>query len=356
MTRRHRNLRVAGVAAMIAAGMYLLPPTRARMQAVPTLAESLGLKVPRPLAADVSSKDTSIGGVDGRIYSAGAGDPAILLVPGATPAGVEDARVVQVATALARNGRQVFLPRLALYSERLVEADLEALVQATRGLATSTGQQVNLVGFSYGGSLALVAAADPRIREDLHRLAVFGAYFDLIGVIQAITGGASVVGDATIEWQGHPLARDVLYARAMDLAPPHARDELVDAIGGKNHPAALDPESRAVYELLVNRDPCETYPLAQQLSPQARTFLARFSPSTVATDIEVPVLAMHSTDDPLVPYGELARLAAGMPGARTITVDLFSHVDFKASEPNDWVRAAPDLWALWRFTAWLLEP
>jgi pimeloyl-ACP methyl ester carboxylesterase len=85
-----------------------------------------------------------------------------------------------------------------------------------------------------------------------------------------------------------------------------------------------------------------------------RTVIEAFSPSTFAERIDVPVLAMHSTDDPLVPYAELSRLEAGMPGAETATVHLLRHVDFQPTSVADWTDAMPDLVQLWRFTTWVL--
>ena len=79
-----------------------------------------------------------------------------------------------------------------------------------------------------------------------------------------------------------------------------------------------------------------------------------FSPSQVAGRITVPVLAMHSTDDPLVPYAELSRSQAGMPHAKTSTVQLLRHVDFDPTSPSGWWPLLPDLWNMWHFTTWIL--
>ena len=90
--------------------------------------------------------------------------------------------------------------------------------------------------------------------------------------------------------------------------------------------------------------------------PQAEftTLIEGFSPSQVADQIAVPVLAMHSTDDPLVPYAELIRLEAGMPQAEISTVQLFRHVDFDPASPSGWWSLTPDLWKVWHMTTWIL--
>ena len=340
------------VAALVTV-LALTPAGRLRAKAAVVLAESLGVSLPRPLAGPVADQRTSVGGVEGRLF--GEGGRAILVVPGATPAGEDDVRVARVATALASAGHLVFVPRLELYREQLEEVDLERIVAATVALAEKTDGPVTVLGTSYGGSLALVAAADRRLDGHLGRVATLGSYFDLVGLIQAITTGESVVGEERIPWEGHPLALQVLYARTAEWLPEPDRTALIDRLGTGGSADGLSAAAASLHALLTNRDPHRTFALAEELPADIVAFIRRFSPSTVAADIVVPVAAVHSTDDPLVPYGELARLQAGLPGARTTTVSLFRHVDVRPASLGEWASFAGDLLRLWSFTTWILE-
>ena len=259
-----------------------------------------------------------------------------------------------VARSLARSGRTVFIPELKLYGERFASEDLDRIVAAVGGLAEKSNRPVAVVGFSYGGSLALVAAADPRMEGRLSRVATLGAYYDLVGVIQAVTTGGSLVGDRFIPWDGHPDAKEILSAGIAQLLPEDERGSLLDALEGRGDPADLEPDARSVYDLLVNTDPRRTGTLVDRLPPGLRTVIEEFSPSAFAGGVDVPVLAMHSTDDPLVPYAELARLEAGMPRAETSTVHLLRHVDLEPTSVGDWRAAVPDILQLWKFTTWVL--
>jgi pimeloyl-ACP methyl ester carboxylesterase len=214
---------------------------------------------------------------------------------------------------------------------------------------------VSLLGISYGGSFALVAATDPRLEGRLAQVAVFGAYWDLVGVIQAVTTGVSVVGDRQIPWDGHPTARQILEEEAVALAPEGSRPGLRAALEGQVDPGSLEPPARALYELLTNRDPARTGELALRLAPGARELLTGFSPASVAGRIRAPVIAMHARGDPAVPFAESLRLARGLPQARVVRVGSFRHVDFQGSGPGGWIDAAGDLWSAWRFAAWLTE-
>lgn len=341
--------------ALTLAIVAILPSIRLRVKAAATVIESVGRRVPRPFAPEPRRAAAEIGGVRGRLYTGQAGARGVLLVPGAAPAGIEDPRTNSLAASLVRAGRTVFIPQLDLYDKQFREDDVERLIASVVALSESTTNKVAVLGISYGGSLALIAAADPRLDGRLSRVATFGAYFDLIGVIQAVTTGASVVGDRTITWKAHPMARDFLYARTTQQLVPAAEQSLfLDALAGVADPSLLGPASRAYYELLVNVDPHRTYELAELLDRDHRLFLETFSPSRVAGKIDVPIRALHSTDDPVVPYAELERLGAAMPAAETTAVSMFQHVDFDPRSPGDWIAASPDLFRLWSFATWVL--
>jgi pimeloyl-ACP methyl ester carboxylesterase len=335
--------------------LALLPPVQARGKAVAVLADAIGIPFPRPAAPPVSRVAATIGGVPGDLYTPGQPAPAIVLIPGAAPGGKDDPRVIRVARALARAERVIFVPTLELAERRFVEEDIDRITRCAAALADHelVHGRVTILGFSYGGSFALVAAADPRLDGRLAQVAVFGAYYDLVGLVQAVTTGVSLVDGRRIPWQGHPLAQAILRSRAVTLAPEKEQNALLVALD-TGSAEGLGPRSRAIYDLLVNEDPERTFDLAARLPKPARDILSRFSPAAVADRIDVPVVAMHSTDDPAVPYGEALRLERGIPGTRLVGVEVFRHVDFSATSPAAWLQAADDLWNAWRFTSWIL--
>lgn len=329
----------------------------ARLKALPTAAQAVDVAFPRPLAPTVTRAEVRVGGVLGDLYTIGRAAPTVVLLPGATPAGRNDRRAITAAEAIARAGRTVFVPELTLYDSRIDARDLDRIVEAVLALpAHRLGEgPPTIVGFSYGGSYGLVAAADPRLAGRLALVATFGAYFDLLGVMQAATTGVSIVGEDRLAWDADPRAGALLVEHALQLAPDEEREALAAALDGRTDPATLGPEARALHALLANTDPDRTAALAARLPPGIRGVLERFSPATVAGDLDAPVVALHSTDDPAVPYAEGLRLARGLPDARFVTVERFTHVDFTSGgSPVDLARATPDLWRTWRFTGWVL--
>ena len=79
------------------------------------------------------------------------------------------------------------------------------------------------------------------------------------------------------------------------------------------------------------------------------------SPVVVADRIDTRVIAMHSTQDPAIPYAELLRLGESIPHAELHTLDTFSHVDLELGGPRDWWDAAGDLRVVWRYVTALLN-
>jgi hypothetical protein len=172
---------------------------------------SSGIRGPSPASASTATPRTS---ADDEL--SGGARRAILLVPGATPSGRDDRRVVAIAEALARADRVVVVPELEVYGEDLVPADVDRLVALTGALAASHGPVV-IAGISFGASLGLVAAADPQVAGEVALVATFGAYADLAGVVQAATTGVSLVGDQRIPWDPHPRALDVVREQLLGL-------------------------------------------------------------------------------------------------------------------------------------------
>jgi pimeloyl-ACP methyl ester carboxylesterase len=178
-------------------------------------------------------------------------------------------------------------------------------------------------------------------------VATFGSYADLVGLVQAVTTGISVVDGRRLPWDVPDQAAEVLPDIARALVPPDERDALSDALSGRD-PAGLPVEARAVHALLTNRDPLATPGLARRLGPTARTVFAAYSPAAVAGElVDVPVLAAHSRDDPAVPYAELLRLQEVLPHADTLTVASFDHVNLEVD--GDPVGLVRDLVTSWTF-------
>lgn len=348
---RRRLVIAAGILTALAVVAWLVPASRARLTAAGTVAEAFEVPWWRPFAPTVAVRDERVADIPVDVYDVGGDAPAVVLVPGAVPAGRDDPRVQRLARVLARAERRLVVPELEVYGERLVEADVQRLVDLGLALSSSHGREdVVFVGISFGGSLALVAAADPRLDGRVGGVATFGAYADLVGLVQAATTGVSVVGDRTVPWDADPRAEEVVRAELTALLPPEAARAVRAALAADD-PARLPPgDARVVYELLTTDDPGRTYRLFGDLPAEIRERVAVVSPVSVADRLsEVPVVAMHSRDDPVVPFGELLRLGAAVPEAGLFAVEGLEHAGLEVTAPGGWISALDDLETVWSF-------
>jgi acetyl esterase/lipase len=336
-----------GLAVVAVTGIALHPGVRATAKAASVLDDAFDGPLPRPWALTVDRSEEEIGGVVIDRYSSRADAPRILLLPGAARAGRDDERVVSLASSLAAAGREVVVPELSLFSEELDVDDLDRVVEvAARSCRTDEGLVV--MGFSYGGALALAAAADERVADCIDLVATFGAYADLIGVLQAAVTGVSVVDGQLYTWDAadQTIVQTVLRDAAMKLVPEEQREPLRQALDMRE-PAGLPHTAALVYRLVTADDPMVVADLARRLPPPGQDLFETFSPVGVADEIEADVLAAHALDDPAVPVAELRRLDKAFPEAEVMTVRSFDHVDL--STDDGLVPLVTDLLTAWSF-------
>src|SRR6266487_4418891 len=291
--------------------------------------------------------------------------PGIVIVVGAAPLGRHDPQVVQLARALVRAGRAVLVPDLALRASALSSADLQRIAAAFDALAALPRVdpgRIGLLGVSWGGALAVVAASTPPLAAKVAFVATFGAFYDLANLAGAVVTGATIYQGRTIPWHTVPEAAALVRSSLLSLLPPTQASAVQAALADANStvpvPAKLPPAARAVVVLLTNRDPGRVARLAAGLPASIQRVRQAFSPAFHVQDLQAPLLALHSTDDPAAPWTESALLVAAARahdpgGARLTLVHLFSHVTQQRSLATP--SSLLDDWRLVRYVAGLLQ-
>src|SRR5207249_10415476 len=100
---------------------------------------------------------------------------------GAPPLSLDDPRLVRIAEDSARSGVVMLVPFSDRLDDQLIEPEeIDALVsefQYVQALPQVDASRVGSFGASVGGSLALVAAADPRLAHQVDHVVSFGRYY-----------------------------------------------------------------------------------------------------------------------------------------------------------------------------------
>jgi acetyl esterase/lipase len=299
---------------------------------------------------------------------------AMLLVLGVNNVGRNHPVVERVADGLARSGVAVLVPdSRVLLAGRLEVGEIDGVVRAFQLLATRPEvdpERVGIVGFSVGGSLALLAAGDPRIASGVRFVNAFGAFADAASYLAAVSAHAYRAPDgAEVPWTPSPLAREVYLGFLLDQVPDAADRRMLEARLGEPILAAErpppDPElradletdaARAIHDLLTARTLDEATEMIEALPSRARSFIGDISPAGHLAGLRARIHLMHETEDHHVPFVESRALASALEPSGLLEAHtefrLFDHVQ---PDDLDLVAAAPELVKLLLHVRTLME-
>ena len=298
----------------------------------------------------------------------------ILLVFGVNNLGRNHPAIVRVADALARTGVAVLVPdSRTLLEGRLEVGEIDGVVDAFRLLATRPEvdrERLGIVGFSVGGSLALLAARDPAIAEQVRWVNAFGAFSDAETYLASVASHAYVQGaEPPKDWTPTPLAREVflhfLLDQVSDTADRAALEAaFADAILAGDRPdpdadlrGSLDSDAaKTIHDLLAVESLDEARRVIGELPAESLAFIDAISPARHLGGLAADVYLMHETEDHHVPYVESRLLASALERAGRLAEHtefrLFDHVQ---PDDLDLAAAAPELWKLMLHVRRLME-
>jgi acetyl esterase/lipase len=291
---------------------------------------------------------------------------AIVLSLGVHPLDRHDPFLVRLSDGLARTQLAVLrLQSPDLSAGRIAPREIDLLVAAFETLQAHPrvdATRIGLAGFSVGGALSTVAAADPRIRDDVRLAYSFGAYYDAFGVLRAITSG-QIHADGRERawtphhWTVHVFAEQIIGALADDAERAYLTAVLAAADAAREGaaaqwpapPAEMSPLAQMLFTLVAEGGRVDPDALLAALPPSAHTTFAQVSPAAHLAGLRAPLYLMHDVGDTLIPYTEAHQLVRAL--APTVPRDyaefhMFEHVYPRA--PHELLAFVPDLIQLHR--------
>ena len=190
---RKKALAVLLMALVVALGAVAWPFTKAHLQAMAVLRLVSGQPVPwaigKLVTEPVRTKDvqfaTNAGLVKGRLYlpQRHTDAPGMIVLHGVHHLGIDEPRLVNFATAMASCGLRVLTPELPGIKDYHVDPDsVQVIGESAKWFAGQTGGPVGVMGLSFSGGLALVAAADPVYRPDFRFVFAAGSQDEMAHV------------------------------------------------------------------------------------------------------------------------------------------------------------------------------
>ncbi|MCA1588558.1 MAG: hypothetical protein LC744_07880 [Chloroflexi bacterium] len=299
---------------------------------------------------------------------------AMLLVFGVNNLGRNHPSIERVADGLARSGVAVVVPDSKMLLEgRLEVGEIDGVVRAFQLLAARPEvdrSRIGIVGFSVGGSLALLAARDPRIADQVRWVNAFGAFADTETYLASVAAHAFVDPDgAVVSWTPTPLAREVFLRFVLDQVDDDAdREALDDALGegilaGERaqpdaglHDALRSDPGLAAHDLLTAQSLDAARAAIRALPASSREFIDAISPGRHVDGLRAAVYLMHEVEDHHVPYVESRALADALAEPDLLLQHtefrLFDHVQ---PDDLDLLAASPELLKLLLHVRALME-
>jgi dienelactone hydrolase len=324
----------------------------------------------------VTSRDLEVptrdGAIQARLYvPAHPTSIPVAVFPGIHAGGVDEPRLDQLARTLAGTGLTVLsvpLPDLRLF--RITPRSTDMLEDAVSWLATNPqlapAGRAGVVGVSFAGGLALVAAGRPRLEGRVAAVVSLGGHADLPRTMRYLCTG--VLPDGSIR-PPHDYGAAVILLGAADRLVPEAE---------------VDPLQQTVAAYLVASSVESTNPAgavdlfaqvrarAARLSEPAKTLMHEVDDRDVASlgprlvpyidalgsdpalspdrspATQAPVFLLHGADDNVIPSTETPLLADylrahGNTHVTSLLTPLMSHAGMQSSGH------LADAWALVRF-------
>jgi hypothetical protein len=263
----------------------------------------------------------------GRMYSPRdiAHAPGIVLLHGVHWLGIDEPRLVSFARALSASGVTVFTPPIKELADfRISPASIPTIGLASQALHREVGRgPVGVIGFSFAGGLALLAAADPRYANDIGFVAAIGAHDDLLRVARFFfTDQIQTVDGKTVLMPAHEYGGGVLaYAKAEKFFPgeeENARAALRDWLMGeidrlKASEAKLSSAGKARFEMLRMHQFGDSVTDFLRIIEESRDEMAAVSPHGHLASLHAHVYLLHGTEDNVIPPSEEDWLASEIP-------------------------------------------
>ena len=318
-----------------------------------------------PVGASLVVIPTDQGTVRARLYRPRhVSGRTVVVVTGVHPAGMNEPRLLRLARALASTGHLVVTPELPdLRQFSLTPSVTRAVEQVTAWTAAqptlAADGRVTLLGVSFSGGLAVVAAGRPMLRDAVQAVITIGGHDDLPRVMRRFCTPPGALDGPLPHLYGMAI---MLLQQSETLVPPSQRDafatavrrflqasydERLDVAMARAEYADIDRAARQMdapsrdwLTRLVARD---AGGLAIRLATACTAATADDAPAASPTLSparaplpSAPLFLLHGRTDTLILPDESARLAAraaaGRP-VRLLVTDALTHAD--ASSTTD---------------------
>lgn len=274
---------------------------------------------PEPVIVRVRYPSLS-GMVDAELYRPGGPGPypGVVICLGVVPFGVDHPQVPRLGAALARAGFAALLYwSPAMRDLRLDPHDTDNIALAYQWLIERPdidAARSGLLGTCVGGAFALMAAAQPTVRERVGFVTAWAPYASMRSLARDIASASTADGDTVAPWAVDQLTRKV-YVRSLTAVLDEGEATRLRAVcaerAGQLGLPDLSPTGAAIYPLLTALDRATAQTTVERFPAELQQRLDAMSPLPVVDAICAPLVVLaHDRNDQVIPIGESRLLRA----------------------------------------------
>ena len=275
--------------------------------------------------------------------------PGMVVLHGVHYLGMDEPRLMSFATALAGCGLRVLTPELPGIKDYHIDAgSARVIADSAKWFHQQTGAPVGVMGLSFSGGLALVAANDPKYSNDFKFVFAVGADDAMQHVATFYRTGEDTRPDGSVErLKPHDYGTLVLeYEHLDDFVS--SQDEAMIRPVLREHLYENETAEKVALAKLSAAQHSEAMQLMNAYSPVTRTELsidekkhlsdmAQVSPHGKISSMTVPVYLLHGEGDNIIPSAETLWLASELPKTTLkamLISPVVSHVDIDETKPS----------------------
>jgi pimeloyl-ACP methyl ester carboxylesterase len=363
------------IAAMVVLCALAWPFAKAHLEAVALLRLVSGQEVPwlvdklvrEPVRTEEVTFSTAAGVVRGRVYlpERRPNAPGLVVLHGVHHLGMEEPRLRSFAAAMASCGLRVLTPELPGIADYHVgTGDVKVIGESVRWFAGQTGGPVGVLGLSFSGGLALVAAEEPVYGPEFKFVFAVGSQDAMSHVAKYYLTGQEARPDGTIQrLTPHEYGSLVLeYEHLEDFVPvedeaairPVLREHLYEDKGAEEAARAkLDARQRVEAAGLMDSGSAMTKAMLAASDTKHLGEMEVLSPERALRTMTTPVYLLHGEGDNIIPAAESLWMASELPKGtlkEVLVSPVLSHVDLDGARSEVW-----DEWRLVHFFALVMH-
>ena len=254
----------------------------------------------------------------------------LILAHGAVKGGKDDRALRFAGQSLARAGYVALVPQLDnLRNFRLHQDDIDVLVASFQYLARQefSNGKIGILGICLSAPLALLAATEPSINQDVAVVSSWGGFYNINDWLQAVISERYIDEGTAKPWWPRAVLIEETPKWLIELLPdPSDRVCIEEILRGNSTDSVksnLSPSGRAMYELLTNRDPERVKDLWARLDPKILQTLNNLSPHLKIAQLQTKIAIIHTFTDDVIPWVESCKLAGAIKDENKIYFRVF---------------------------------